>query len=83
MKNTFEYKSLIGSIEVDSGKLILHGRITGINDLVTYEAGNLKDLKKAFQDAVDDYIKTCLSAGKEYEKSYNGTFNIRIKPELH
>ena len=83
MSELLKYKNLIGSIEVDVSKKILHGKIIGINDLVTYEADNVKDLEKEFKDAVDDYIETCKAIGKEFTKSYNGTFNVRINAELH
>ena len=40
-------------------------------------------LKEAFVEAVEDYDELCLKTGKSGEKSYKGSFNIRIAPELH
>ncbi|MBQ3687297.1 MAG: type II toxin-antitoxin system HicB family antitoxin, partial [Treponema sp.] len=33
--------------------------------------------------AVDDYLSLCEQEGKEPEKAYKGSFNIRISPNLH
>ena len=54
-----------------------------INDLVTFEGSSVKDLKKAFRQAVDDYLELCKEAGKEPYRSVKGSFNIRIEPKLH
>ena len=32
---------------------------------------------------MDDYLEFCKEVGKEPEKEYKGTFNIRISPNLH
>jgi predicted HicB family RNase H-like nuclease len=40
-------------------------------------------LNSAFREAVDDYEELCEKAGKPVMKSYKGTFNVRIDPELH
>ncbi|MDR0286114.1 MAG: type II toxin-antitoxin system HicB family antitoxin [Clostridiales bacterium] len=43
----------------------------------------MDSLKKAFSEAVEDYLVLCKEAGKEPMKSYKGSFNIRISPDLH
>jgi predicted HicB family RNase H-like nuclease len=32
---------------------------------------------------VDDYPKTCDEQGRQPEKPFKGSFNIRISPQLH
>ena len=44
---------------------------------------HLFPLKKAFEDAVEDYLETCKSLNKNPLKSYRGVFNIRTTPEKH
>lgn len=83
MKNYFEYKGYVGRVEMSEEDGIFCGTIYGINDLVTFEADNFKDLKLAFEEAVDDYLIFCEECGKTPEKMYKGQFNIRISPELH
>jgi len=50
---------------------------------VTFEGQDVKELKEAFRRAVDDYEELCKGTGKPLLKSYKGSFNVRITPELH
>ena len=34
-------------------------------------------------EAVEDYLETCKELGKEPNKTYKGTFNVRITTALH
>lgn len=43
----------------------------------------MKELKDAFLEAVEDYKAICIQANKIMHKSYKGSFNVRIAPELH
>ena len=43
----------------------------------------LKELKKAFHEAVDDYLETCKEMGRESQKPFKGSFNVRIPSDLH
>ncbi|MDH4219586.1 MAG: type II toxin-antitoxin system HicB family antitoxin [Candidatus Aminicenantes bacterium] len=83
MKDILQYKGFIGSVHFSAEDECFFGKIEGINDLVTFEAQDVKELKKAFQEAVEDYKELCKLRGKSLEKSYKGSFNVRITPELH
>jgi predicted HicB family RNase H-like nuclease len=39
--------------------------------------------KADFEGAVDDYLEMCAEKGLEPEKTYRGSFNVRVSPELH
>lgn len=85
-KTTMEllsHKGYNGSIETSLTDNVLHGKILFINDLVTYEADNIPQLKAEFEAAVDDYLDTCAQIGKVPQKSCSGQFNVRVTPELH
>lgn len=41
------------------------------------------EIKTAFEEAVDDYVETCKEVNKKPEKSFKGSFNVRIPSELH
>ena len=62
---------------------VFSGKIIGTTDLVTFEGESVVKLKKAFYEAVEDYLVLCKETGKEPEKTYKGSFNVRISPELH
>ena len=78
-----KYKGYQGSIEFSVEDLCLHGRLLFIDDLVTYEAETVQELKKAFEESVDDYIETCRKFNREAQKPYKGSLNIRPGSALH
>jgi predicted HicB family RNase H-like nuclease len=83
MKDVMKYKGFLGSVHFDGEDEIFHGKIEGISDLVTFEGKTVDELKKAFHEAVEDYIELCKEAGKEPLKSCKGSFNVRIPSTLH
>lgn len=83
MKNILEYKGYHTKVELDVENRILYGKIEGIRDLVNFECDDFQFLEKEFHAAVDDYIEFCKEVGKEPDKEYKGTFNVRVSPELH
>jgi predicted HicB family RNase H-like nuclease len=83
VSNVFEYNGYSGSIEVSTEDHCLFGKILFIVDLVTYEAETVTDLEAEFIGAVDDYIHTCKEIGKDPQRPFKGSFNVRIAPELH
>lgn len=78
-----QYNGYLGSVDYSLEDGCLHGKILHINDLATYEAPTVRELETAFKEAVDDYLATCAQAGKEPDKAFKGTFNVRITPEQH
>ena len=83
MKDIIQYNEFIGSVHFNAEDDIFYGKIEGINDLVSFEGSTVQELKKSFREAVEDYLELCESLGKNPYKSFKGSFNIRIKPELH
>ena len=81
--NILEYKEFIGSVNYTDEDECFYGRIEVINDLVTFEGASVKELKKSFKAAVEDYIELCKELNKEPYKSVKGSFNIRLEPKLH
>jgi predicted HicB family RNase H-like nuclease len=83
MIDKIRYKEFIGSVHFSAEDEVFFGKIEGVNDLVTFEGDTVKQLKKAFEEAVDDYIELCQEIGKTVFKSFKGSFNVRINPQLH
>ena len=54
-----------------------------INDLVTFEGSSVKEIKTAFEEAVEDYVETRKALNKKPQKTFKGSFNVRIPAELH
>lgn len=83
MNNTMEYKNYVGSVEFSEEDGLFYGKVMGVRALISYEGTNTKELVADFHGAVDDYLALCKAEGKEPEKAYKGSFNVRVSPELH
>lgn len=81
--NTLKYNGYIGSVSFSEKDNVFFGKIEGINGLVNFEGESVKELTEAFHEAVDDYLEYCKEEGIEPHKSYSGSLNIRISPEIH
>lgn len=81
--SAMNYKGYSARIEYDDADEIFFGRIAGITDGVSFHADTVKDLKAAFHEAVNDYIRTCAVIGKPPQKSYSGKLMLRVSPEVH
>jgi predicted HicB family RNase H-like nuclease len=83
MSDTMTYKGYIGSVHYSEEDEVFHGKIEALNDLIMFEGKSVKELKKAFHEAVDDYLETCKEMGREPQKPFKGSFNVRIPSDLH
>ncbi|MCP4073269.1 MAG: type II toxin-antitoxin system HicB family antitoxin [Hyphomicrobiales bacterium] len=81
--NTLSYNGYKARIEFDETDSILIGHIVGINDVIGFHADSVAELKRAFQESVDDYIETCAKIGKDPDKAYSGKLMLRISPQVH
>ena len=74
------YSAHIGQSEEDG---CLVGHIEGITDIVGFHADTTSELQDAFEEAVEDYLKTCQRLNKPPQKPYSGKLRLRIPPDLH
>lgn len=54
------YKGYTGSIETSTEDGVLFGKLESIGPLINYEGETISELKFAFEQAVDDYLKSDL-----------------------
>ena len=83
MKDMLTSEGFIGSVHFSAVDECFYGKIEGIDDLITFEGKNVRELNDAFCEALSDYKELCHQLKKPLFKSYKGSFNIRIAPELH
>lgn len=81
--NTMSYKGYIGHVEFSEEDNVFFGKLEGIGSVVTYEGTSVSELKKAFHEAVDDYLAFCEEHGIEPQKTYSGSLNVRLTPSIH
>lgn len=81
--NTLKYKGYIGSVAFSETDNVFFGKIEGIDGLVNFEGESVTELTEAFREAVDDYVAYCAEEGIEPHKSYSGSLNVRLTPDIH
>lgn len=81
--NTLKYKDFIGSVAFSEADNVFFGKIEGIDGLVNFEGESVAELTNAFHEAVDDYLAYCAEEGIEPHKSYSGSLNVRLTPDIH
>jgi len=83
MKNTLSYKGFLGSVSYSDDDQVLFGKIEGIYDTIMYEGTSVTEIKEMFKEAVNEHIEDCKHFNKPLLKSFKGSFNVRVKPEIH
>ena len=81
--NIMEYKGYLARVEFSPADDLFVGHLAGIRDIVGFHGSSVRELKKAFKEAVDDYLDFCKQEGVTPQRPYSGRLMLRIEPELH
>jgi predicted HicB family RNase H-like nuclease len=81
--NYLHYKNYTGSVEFSEEDAVFHGKVIGIKALISFEGDSVSAITNDFHKAIDEYMQFCAVKGKEPEKPFKGSFNVRISSELH
>jgi predicted HicB family RNase H-like nuclease len=63
--DTLSYKDQHVEIRFDASANEFHGRVIGINDVIDFYGKTPADLKREFQNSIDDYLDWCQTEAKE------------------
>jgi predicted HicB family RNase H-like nuclease len=77
------YKGYQGSFEYDSDADFFHGDVLHLTDVITFQGRSIDELKAALAESIEVYLEYCAKKGKEPQKPFSGTFNVRLNPEIH
>lgn len=83
VSNYLHYKDYIGSVEFSEEDAVFHGKVVGIKSLISFEGDSVNSIVEDFHNAVDEYLDFCTQTGKQPEKPFKCTFNVRIGADLH
>jgi predicted HicB family RNase H-like nuclease len=81
--NSMAYRGYAARVEFDDRDNIFVGHLVGIDDLVSFHAQSVDELRAAFEESVADYVDTCRKVGKKPERPASGKVMLRMPPELH
>lgn len=83
MKSMMEYNGYHASVEYDADANIFIGEVFGITDSLNFHGSSVDELRTMFEQSIDNYLELCQKIGKEPDKEFKGTFNIRTSPDTH
>lgn len=83
MGKLMEYKGYHAKIEYSDEDETFVGRVIGLADVIIFDGDSIVELTDSFHMALDEYLEFCKELGKEPDKEFKGSFNVRIEPELH
>ncbi|MCA1616420.1 MAG: type II toxin-antitoxin system HicB family antitoxin [Acidobacteria bacterium] len=78
-----KYKGYEAVVQFDEDAGVFHGEIINTRDVITFQGTSVKELKKALEESVEDYLAFCAERGEEPDKPFSGNFVVRIRPDLH
>lgn len=81
--NAMRYKGYAARIEYREEDECFVGHIAGISDVVGFHGESVAELKRAFKEAVDDYLETCKKLKRPPQKPYSGRLVLRLDPTVH
>ncbi|MDO8270482.1 MAG: type II toxin-antitoxin system HicB family antitoxin [Gammaproteobacteria bacterium] len=81
--NMMHYKSYSARIEYSDEDQCLVGHLAGIQDLIGFHAESVAELRKEFEEAVDDYLEACEKLNRKPQRPYSGKLMLRIDPGIH
>ena len=83
MANIMTYNGHYARIEYDDEEAIFTGRIAGLGKRVSFQSDTVQGLRRAFHEALEDYVKACAKTGKNPQKTYSGHIMVRVNLEVH
>jgi len=81
--NAMMYNGYAARIEFDAEDKIFTGRLSGIDDIVTFHGESVQELENEFHAAVDGYLEMSNRLGKPAQKPYSGRVMLRVPTEIH
>ena len=84
MNNLMSYKGYYAKINYSNEDECFFGEVIGLSKTaITFEGESVKKLQKEFEKAIKDYLENCKQNNEIPEKTYKGSFNVRVNPNIH
>ena len=81
--NTMTHRGYAARIEYSDEDGCFVGHIAGIRDIVGFHGDTVAKLRRAFAEAVDDYLERSEKMGRAPQKPYSGKLLLRVDPQVH
>jgi predicted HicB family RNase H-like nuclease len=77
------YKGYKASIAYDEDDNLFVGEVFGVSDSLNFHGESISELETAFHDCIENYLSICKQIGKNPQKEFSGSFNVRTTPQIH
>ncbi|WP_316790857.1 type II toxin-antitoxin system HicB family antitoxin [Thermoleptolyngbya oregonensis] len=83
MSTLLNYRGYTAKVDYDPEAEVLHGTVLDLRDAIVFQAKEIKDVKRNFHDAVDQYLSLMERTGQEPEKPFKGNIAFRTSSATH
>lgn len=83
MTSTVTHEGYIAQLTLDLDANVIHGEVVNTRDVLTFSVSDMKDIRDAFAETIEDYRDWCASEGVKPEKPLSGSMTLRMTPEVH
>jgi predicted HicB family RNase H-like nuclease len=77
------YKGYMAELVIDLEARVLHGRVLGLRDVITFQGDTIDEAEQAFHDSIDDYLAFCAARDEEPERPFSGKILFRTTSDQH
>ena len=83
MASMLEYKGYHATVDFDAEDNLFVGEVFGLSDSLNFHGASVEELNSMFHQSVDNYLSLCQKIGKNPDKEFKGSFNVRLPTSLH
>jgi predicted HicB family RNase H-like nuclease len=77
LSNVISYRGYHAQITYDPSADAFHGRVLGMQDVISFYGRTPDELREEMKAAVEDYVAWCEQEGDKPEKSWAGKLTLR------
>jgi predicted HicB family RNase H-like nuclease len=81
--NSMSHKGYTARIDFDDRDNIFVGRVLGLHTIISFHGETVKQLRSAFETAIEEFLLDCKEQGIRPEKPASGKMMLRVPPALH
>ena len=78
-----KYNGYRAKVSYDECDNIFVGEVFGLADSLNFHGSSIQELQESFKTCIDNYLEHCKEIGKEPQKEFTGSFNVRTTPTVH
>jgi len=78
-----DYEGYRAVVTYDDEVGVFHGEVVDTHDVITFQGTSVEELRQAFRESVDEYLKLCAERGRTPDRPFSGNVALRLPPSVH